>query len=1271
MNKKIFALLFTFFAYFGFSQNVDYVMDPAIQGSNIDTISGCSFTIYDTGGTGAGGPYGNNENFTLTICPNVPGDIISIVWTIFNLDPTDLNPDPNVSDADNITVYNAAFVDPANTLGTYTSGGINVGDVFTANPAQNPANVDGCLTIVFNSNAANTTIPAPDYAFTASCTTPCDPPTADGMMLNASNAAGDSIAGCVGDTIFFQDNGSFAAPSFNLVDWVWHWSDGTPNDTTLAGVVVGHSFTIPGEYIIQLEVIDDNGCSNLNATDIRVYVTTYPTFDPFPNDTTLCVGESVVLSAFPDAYEVTWSGFPLSVQDDDNCMEDNVGAVVQTPMLITGYDPNISLDNANPDVLDICVEIEHSFIGDFVLQVQCPTGQIMTLHQQGGGGVNLGDPDQGSIDCNNPATFGTPWTYCFDANATQTWVDAVAAGNTVPNATGGNSIPAGSYLPVDPAGFAALDGCPINGQWNLLFTDLWGGDDGSIPGWSINFDPSLNPPVTNFTPDIGSGSDSSYWDITDPNITANTPDLNSITVAAVTGGVFEYDYTVTNNFGCSFDSIVTIYVDTNMFISAGPDLTICAGQPDTIGPGAANGGSSCDYMLLLVDTFGDGWNGNSLDVTTNAGTTNYTGPAVDSIWIPLTLSHGEVVTFQYNSTGGWPFENEIHFLAADGTTVYTNGVPPQPTTPTPLPQSVTVDCYLGYVFNWTPNNGTITTATDVNPLVAPLVQTTYTLTSYPIGHPLCATTDDVTVDVGVFLDPGEDSIISLCKEGVAENLFNYLGGTPFTTGSWFDPAGVPITMPIDLSVAIDGDYEYRIDSADCVVSAYISLTVIEVVITSLITDASCHTICDGALDITATNGVLYSIDNGLTFQNSNILSGLCVGNQPVVVKSVVVSNGTECFADSIFVITEPDAIDIIDITDDHTLCLGESTNLTVQRQGGSNGNYSYSWDNGIAINAATAGFTPTGSTTVCVTVSDADCPLSPTADSCMIITVPTDLNISIPLLPNGCYPHDFILQNTTDGTSIDPLFPTSTVVTTTWLFSDGTEYQTNGNSDVSHQIELPGNYDVTVTVVSDYGCTYTKTFTPAIDGGIIVYDRPDPDFILPSNLDIFNTLAQFRDLSIGNDNIDSWVWSFPGGFPSFSDLEDPVIQYPEGIPATYPVTLTVFNEHQCENTIEGTFEITNDVNIYAPNVFTPDDDQYNNTWRVYISGIEIYDFHLTIFNRWGEIVFESYDASAEWNGTYGNSGNVVVEGSYVWTIDTKDIRNDNRYEFSGSITILK
>ena len=70
--------------------------------------------------------------------------------------------------------------------------------------------------------------------------------------------------------------------------------------------------------------------------------------------------------------------------------------------------------------LDVCINFEHSFMGDLVISLTCPTGQSVVLHQQGGGGTNLGDPDQAG-----GAQFpGIGWDYCWSPAATNgTWAD--------------------------------------------------------------------------------------------------------------------------------------------------------------------------------------------------------------------------------------------------------------------------------------------------------------------------------------------------------------------------------------------------------------------------------------------------------------------------------------------------------------------------------------------------------------------------------------------------------------------------------------------------------------------------------------------------------------------------------------------------------------------------------------------------------------------------------------------------------------------------------
>ena len=77
--------------------------------------------------------------------------------------------------------------------------------------------------------------------------------------------------------------------------------------------------------------------------------------------------------------------------------------------------------------------------------------------------------------------------------------------------------------------------------------------------------------------------------------------------------------------------------------------------------------------------------------------------------------------------------------------------------------------------------------------------------------------------------------------------------------------------------------------------------------------------------------------------------------------------------------------------------------------------------------------------------------------------------------------------------------------------------------------------------------------------------------------------------------------------------------------------------------------VTEELLFFIPNAFTPDDDEYNQTLQpVFTSGFDPFDFQLLIYNRWGEVIFESLNASVGWDGTF--NGDIVQGGTYTWKI---------------------
>jgi gliding motility-associated-like protein len=147
-----------------------------------------------------------------------------------------------------------------------------------------------------------------------------------------------------------------------------------------------------------------------------------------------------------------------------------------------------------------------------------------------------------------------------------------------------------------------------------------------------------------------------------------------------------------------------------------------------------------------------------------------------------------------------------------------------------------------------------------------------------------------------------------------------------------------------------------------------------------------------------------------------------------------------------------------------------------------------------------------------------------------------------------------------------------------------------------------------------------------------------------------------------------WQWIAPSATPNISIQQDTWLTFPE-IVGEYHITLKVTDIYGCWDTITHKLVVEDDVMLFVPNTFTPNGDELNNAFRWVILGINESEFHIEIWNRWGQLIWESQDPYSYWDGTY--NGQLVPDGSYSWVIQATNKLNAGKKAFVGTINIIK
>ncbi|MCZ4409421.1 gliding motility-associated C-terminal domain-containing protein [Cryomorphaceae bacterium 1068] len=1205
-------------------------------------ITTCSGSFYDDGNdpiSGEGGPYTAGNDYTFTICPDNPGDVISVDFVAFQLYQS-----PNPNNSDYLFIFDGDDASAAS-LGSYT------GNDLQGLPVTGTVNnVSGCLTFVFNSNPNGSG--GPGWQGTIACTTPCATPTSASQITDPEPIGPDqSIGICLDAPVTFSDIGSFAEPGFNLDLWVWNFDDGTV-DTVFTADDITHSFTEPGEYLVSLSVVDDNGCRSLNVDPLQILVSTIPVFNP-DFESPVCIGSTATLDGNP-VESVTWTALPPQVVAGETFLADGAGFSYESTLTFDFFEPGATLDDCD-DFLDVFVNMEHSYLGDLQISLTCPNGTnvVMLPYPNGGGGTFLGEAiDDGS---NDP---GVGYQYGWEPN--------LSNGNLDDQTPVAGSVPPGNYQSEED--LCNFVGCPLNGDWTFSVLDNLAIDNGYIFEWGINFNPALFPDITTFTPVIGYGSDSTFW--AGPNIVNVSDDANTIDVFFDEVGTYEYTFSSTNNFGCTFDTTVVIEAVVGPDITAGPDLFLCADpatlQASVLGAtgecsGAAGSYSYCydsgDFITetYCPDTPGDG---TQIEMTFTGGTLGFFGNTItvydgDNTGAPVlgNFFNGDVsgqsfvatnptgcLTFQLNSGGfggscAGGFEEAIDI-------------------------SISCDGGSGLVWTWSPADG-LSDPNVQNPTVFVSQPTTYTVSAYPLGLPGCLITDQVLVAPDQDVNPGNDTDTTLCYNLPTNLLTSFLGGNPALGGTWIDNAtGLEFPSlefsPTDYPDGGNFDLTYTVSNGLCSNSSNLVITVLPST-----NDFCCQTNANAGPDAVAC-ALTYQLQGDIpvgigtwsgppeiTFSDINDPQATITAPSPGGTYELTFTdfNGTFCEDSDVVQVILADSLEIAVLPED-AICFDECSGTAIAIPTGgttSTGVYSIEWTGGVPGGVNQLRDSLCLGTYVAKVTDNVGC-----VDSTFFeIGQPAPIDMSI--LGRGALCRDSCNARVIISSS------------------DAVEYTYNGGAEWemdSIGFVCPDTI-ATIGIRNEFGCELYDS---------LVLDNPEPFIanfnINPNPTTVKNPLISFQDVSSPGPIAKTL---FLYGDPAFDESDSRLSQYrfPTDTAGEYLITLISENVNGCIDTLSKVLVINDDLLWFIPNSFTPNGDGINDLWRPVGTTVDLSSYSCKIYDRWGRLVFQTSNINTAWNGGNTDSEYFSDTDVYTYVLEITSATTEDKYELTGFITLIR
>jgi len=552
-----------------------------------------------------------------------------------------------------------------------------------------------------------------------------------------------------------------------------------------------------------------------------------------------------------------------------------------------------------------------------------------------------------------------------------------------------------------------------------------------------------------------------------------------------------------------------------------------------------------------------------------------------------------------------------------------------------------------YTYSWTPAGGTGATTTAYHAIPA----AAYTVLVLD-NHGCRDSMNNVVPNLpGVVLSPVSTTRDTCFGSTNGTATVSAAGGFPAYTYSW-SPAPASGQTTVTATGLSMGAYTCTVtDSASCISSVVMNIGQPTPV---TLPNPAPATVCIGGCTTLSATGAGGSPGYTYTWaQGATLLASLTVCPLLTTTYTAICTDTHGCVSPpaTVTIIVNPPLVVVA--AGDTSICPGQQAQLNAAGHGGDN-ILSYTWKPVTGLsnpNIPNPVATPAVTTTYTVTISDA-------------CGTPTDSSFATVTL----YPPPVVNFTSKDTTKCAPVCVTfygtsaPACASASWNFGDAGAVAT-GCDSAKHCYMTAGSYTVTYSVIDVQGCPGSKVISNFINA------KPVPVAAFsasPQPTTIIDPEIYFTNQSSA-DAI-TWNWTFAELQGATSILQNPNYTYPDT--GCYPVTLIVTAADGCSDTVEHPVCIQPYFTFYAPNTFTPNGDGKNDVWTPFGIGIDPANYHLMMFDRWGNLMWETYVWGEGWDGRANHGANIAQIDTYVWKVDLKDVFHD-KHSYIGHCNIIK